>query len=198
MGGDTIQSEHPETIPQILRERRTIHQFTREAVPDDRLQSWIETAVWVPNHHLTQPWQFYVVKGSARDRLADLAGRLQAEKHADKPHVARIAEKAREEYLEPGAVVVVVQAGAGSKDPVGRDEDYAATCLATYNLILAAWADGFGSFWSTGRLSRASELRSILGIPEDDRVVAIVRLGRAKGIPPMQREEALPRIHWLS
>jgi nitroreductase len=198
-GGDLITPEEPfpSAVPAILRARRTIFHFDPDPIPAETIRRWLEVAVWVPNHHLTEPWAFYVLGGALKARLADLAAALAADKHRDKPHVARITEDKRQEFLTPPVVIVVVQRGAGTRDAVGREEDYAACCLATYNLLLAAWADGVGSYWSTGRLSRSSELRTLLGIPPDDRVVAIVRLGKPARIPPMRRRPAADVTYWL-
>jgi nitroreductase len=197
-GGDDINQTLTDRVPAILRQRRTIFHFLPDPIPGPLLERWLEDAAWVPNHHLTQPWAFYVLMHEAKRALADIHARLTAAKHADKPHVARIVEKARQEFLEPPVIVVSVQRGAATRDPVGRDEDYAAVCLATYNLMLAAWADGVGSYWSTGRLARAPETQALLGTAPDDRIVAIVRLGRPARVPPMQRDPVAPHVHWLS
>ena len=190
--------EMTDRVPAILSERRTVFQFRPDPISESLVSKWLASAVWAPNHHMTEPWRFYVVGGQAKERLAQLNGALQAEKHADKPHVERIRTKGEQEFLDPPVVIVVTQPGAEERDPVGRDEDYAACCLAAYNLMLAAWSDGVGSGWSTGRLSRAAEARDILGLESGERIVAVLRLGHPLRVPPMQRQPWSDHTRWLT
>jgi len=130
-------SEAP-PLARLIRERRTIFRFKPDPIDPAAVSRWIETAVWVPNHHLTEPWRFFVLGPESRRALADIRRTLTREKYRDRPHVERVAERDWREYAEAPAVVVVGQ--AGSDRPEQRDEDYAATVLAAYALTLAAWA----------------------------------------------------------
>lgn len=184
------------SVPLILKERRTIFKFKPDPVTPTQIQRWIDYAVWVPNHHLTEPWRFYVLTGHAQARLAQIRAEETRKKYANKPQVERVAQRDYREYAEAPAIVVVVQ--QASEDAIQSEEDYAACALATYNMMLAAWAEGVGSYWATGRLSRAQETAELLGLKAGDRIVGIVRLGYPAEIPPMQRKPVDPWIHWLT
>ncbi|MCL8208790.1 MAG: nitroreductase family protein [Actinomycetia bacterium] len=173
----------------VIRERRTIYRFKPDPVDPAAIARWIETAVWVPNHHLTEPWRFFVLGPASRRALADIRREATRAKYRDRPQVERVAERDWREYAEAPAVVIVAQ--AGSDRPERQQEDYAATVLAAYALTLAAWAEGVGSAWATGRLARAPETYALVGLdPDVDRIVAILRFGYPAETPPMRRRPA--------
>ena len=57
---------------EALRGRRTIDLFLQTPVPDDLIRDAIEAATWAPNHHVTEPWFFYVLGEKTVQRCLDL------------------------------------------------------------------------------------------------------------------------------
>lgn len=141
-----------------IRTRRTHKAFGHEPVPDDLLDELLELARWVPNHHLTQPWQFRVVGPRARAALKEAAGPEGAAK------------------LDRAPTLVVVTSRR-SDDPITDEEDLCATACATYAVLLGAHAKGLVGYWRTPGVLRTPEGRAALGITEDDRFAALIHLG---------------------
>ncbi len=46
---------------EVLRGRRTIELFLQTPVPVKLVRAAIEAATWAPNHHVTEPWRFYLL-----------------------------------------------------------------------------------------------------------------------------------------
>ena len=42
----------------LVRARRTIHDFRKESAPPALVRKALDLARWAPNHHLTEPWRF--------------------------------------------------------------------------------------------------------------------------------------------
>ena len=64
-------------IKDLIKSRRTIHQFKPGACPDEAVvRAAMEQAMWAPNHHLTQPWRFYLLGERSKEP------RLPAERKA--------------------------------------------------------------------------------------------------------------------
>ena len=63
------------TVYEALYRRRMAWDFKDQSVPKDALDRMLDTAVWAPNHRLTEPWRFFVLeKGSAAlEKVAGLA-----------------------------------------------------------------------------------------------------------------------------
>jgi nitroreductase len=82
----------------------------------------------------------------------------------------------------------VVEAG----DELQREEDHAATAVATYIVLLAAHARGLAGYWRTPGVLRTEAGRAALGIPQDERVVGLIHLGpvRQEKQPPERMDPA--------
>jgi nitroreductase len=87
---------------------------------------------------------------------------------------------------------------AVSDDPVRREEDYAATMMATQNIRIAATAAGPGTYPRTGGIMEHPALKALVGLPEGYRIVGIVSLGYPAGEEtPKRRAPAADKTTWL-
>ena len=191
-------------VLEAIRTRRMIGAFAPEAPPREVIERLIQAAVWAPNHHLTEPWRFHVLVGSAREALADAVGEWLRgpERRVENPErearaTEREARAMRAKLLRSPAIVIVTQTRDLQADEVRDLEDYAACACATHNLLLAAHAEGLAAKWSTGKLARFPPVQRFLGISPEDRVVAFVYLGyAAPDIPRPQGSRHPPSVHW--
>lgn len=173
-----------------LLSRRTIFKYERKDVPDDVLARALEAARWAPNHKLTEPWRFAVVGPETRARLGDVGARLGEAKAAGLPddERARQVERARSKVGDLPALVVISY--TRSPDDAFKDrEDYAAACCAVHNMQLSLWADGVGSQWSTGGVTRDDETYEILGVdPDAEEIIGFLKVGYPEVVPAPRRK----------
>jgi len=166
---------------EVLRGRRTINLFLQIPVPDALLKEAIEVATWAPNHHVTEPWRFYLLGKKAVGSCLELVRDICTEKKG-----AKAGEfKAKSWSEKPGWLVV---ASRKSDDELTQKEDYAACCAATQNLMLYLWKAGVGSKWTTGDITRDSRFFDIVGINADEEyVVGLIWYGYPKLTPTQSR-----------
>ncbi len=182
---------------EALRTRRSIGKLGGE-VPDEEIRALIEAALWAPNHRLTEPWRFTVLKGAARERVgAAWAAVVESEtKLTGEARAGALEREAGKLLRAPVVIVVSVRTDA---DPVVASEDFAAGAAAVENLLLAAYARGFGAMWRTGEMAYRKEIKAVLGLDEGDRIVAFVYLGRPRMEPPEGRPRQIESVvRWLS
>ena len=148
-------------VDDAIRGRRTHKAFAPEPVPRALLDELLELARWAPNHHLTNPWRFRVLGPASLAALKQAAG----------PEAASKLDRAP-------TLVAVTQ--IRSEDPVQDEEDLCATACATYAVLLAAEGRGLGGYWRTPGVLRTPEGRVALGIPDEERFVALIHLGRPR------------------
>jgi len=159
-------------LEQAVRSRRTHKAYGGEPVSRESLEQLIELATWAPNHHLTNPWRFRVLGPASRERLRAAADALQ-------PGAGAKLDRA------PTLVAVsTVQTG----DPVADEEDLCSAAVAAYLILLGAHARGLAGYWRTPAVLRDPAGRAALGIPPDERAIALLHLG-----PPRQPERAPQR-----
>ena len=150
-------------LEEAIRGRRTHKAYAREPVERRTLDELFELARWAPNHHLTNPWRFRVLGPEALARLKAAAG----------PEAAAKLDRA------PTLVVAsVVQTG----DPLQDEEDVCAAACATYIVLLGAHARGLAGYWRTPEVLRNPAGRAAVGVPEGERVLGLIHLGRARQV----------------
>lgn len=168
---------------EALRGRRTIELFLQTPVPDELVREAIETATWAPNHHVTEPWRFYVLGKETKAQCLDLCRDLVSTKKGE-----RAADFKRESWSEkPGWLVVSCQR---SDDELLQREDFAACSAAVQNFMLHLWKAGVGSKWTTGDITRNPRFLDIVGIDEARAfVVGLIWFGYPKLTPTQSRKE---------
>lgn len=181
-------------LKDALTTRRSVRRFTPKPLPKSVLEEILSTAPWVPNHHVTEPWRFVAVTGASLEELADLRRQAVLTKRAGQEGAQARADRARQEFLEAAAVIAVIQ--KLDPNPVRREEDYAAMAMATYNLMLAAWDQGVGSYWNTGPLIQDPAVGRWLNLAEDERTVAFLRMGYPEIVPVQRRTPVGERTEW--
>jgi len=167
---------------EVLRGRRTIELFLQTPVPDALIREAIEAATWAPNHHVTEPWRFYLLGQETIDQCLNLCRDIVTAKKD-----AKAGEfKAKSWSEKPGWLVVSC---LKSEDELRQQEDYAACCTATQNLLLYLWKAGVGSKWTTGDITRDARFFDIIGANIDDElVVGLIWLGYPKLTPTQSRK----------
>jgi nitroreductase len=166
-------------LAEAIRSRRTIKAYDPAPVSREVLDDLFELARWAPNHHLTNPWRFRVLGPRALEALKAAAD------PADAPKLDR-------------APTLVVATAKQSGDPVQNDEDAMASACATFILLLAAQEHGLSGYWRTPAVLRTPAGRAAVGIGEDERVLGLVHLGRARqGKEPPERAPVADVVDYL-
>ena len=164
-------------VETAIRTRRTHKQYHPHPVDRSTVGEVLELARWAPNHHLTQPWRFRVLGPETLARLKAAAGEKEAAKLDRAP-------------------TLVVASAVLSGDPVQDEEDLHATACAVYAVLLAATARGLASYWRTPGALRDPRVCSELGLPREERFVALIHLGMPRAEPPAK--ERAPVDEYLS
>jgi nitroreductase len=169
-------------ISDAIKDRRSIKRFTERAVTREEIEQLLAAAVLAPNHRLTNPWRFYVLGPEAREAYGRALGERKAKKQPDPARAAALREAVAAEHRALPAMIAV--AVATSADDEQREEDYAATMMGVQNLMLRATELGLGTTLKTGGVMSDPAARSAVGVPADQRIVAIVNVGVPADVPP--------------
>ena len=178
-------------MSEVLRniiERRTVYKFQSKEIPPEVLEEAFEAARHAPCHKHTPPWKFYALGPKTRAKILPAVERLAKEK-ANMPEIDdAVLERARRKILSPPALIAVTSL-RNVQDPFREEEDYAASVCALHNAVLALWNHGIGCQWSTGGLTRDSELYSALNINQnDERIIGLLKAGYPESIPSINKK----------
>ena len=142
-------------IIEIIRQRRSIREYTKDIPKPSDIERVLEAARWAPSGLNNQPWRFMVLKGDKKDGLAQFTKYGEIIKN----------------------VPVVITVFMDTADSYNRDKDLMAMGAAIQNLILEAHAIGLATCWLGEILNKREEARKMLGQDNDLELMAVVTLG---------------------
>lgn len=188
----------PTSFHELVRERRSIRDFTPEPIERTTLKQLVEAAQWAPSGYNTQPWRFVVVSGAVLARVRETISahrELWVARVRDKfpPSTTKRMDRFFATLGDAPAMVFVYadHDRSGQTNP----SDYAAACAATQNLLLAAHAEGLGACWLQACCEIEEELGEVLGVRNATMVSGVV-LGHPAQTPPTP-ERKPGRVQWL-
>lgn len=178
------ESRNLRLIAELIRSRRTTKLFLKQKVSTRLIREAIEVARWAPNHHLTEPWHFYLLGPRKIAQCASLVGDLIRE-NKDDEELAQFKQKSA--MAMPGWLLVTCRKSA---DELLQREDYAAVCCAIQNLTLYLAEADVACKWTTGLITRDQRLFTLLDIdPDQEFVVGLIWYGYPKTLPSQSRKE---------
>jgi nitroreductase len=167
---------------EAITQRRSVRQFTDQAVEQDQLDRIIQAGTWAPSPLHQQPWCFLVIDDPEV-----------------KAKVLKVGQKAGQSVLEGGGpdwvkkydfsllgsapVLIAVfynpaKGGLGGyfEQPLGAHD---AACAAIQNMMLTTHSLGLGTVWFT--FYDPKEMCAALGAPEGWEMAGILPLGQPAG-----------------
>ena len=172
----------PDALLDLIRSRRSIGKMRDEAPDRASIEQLLEAAIWAPNHHLTQPWRFFVLSCEGRSILGRASGEAAA-RGIDDPEKAEAARAGAERKALRAPWIIVV-----ASEPIhdGRTpdlEEHFAVAAAAQNMLLQAEALGLAAIWRSGGPAFAPEVREAFGLSEQAQIVGFIYVG----YPAMER-----------
>ena len=160
-------------IAQAIKERRTIHIFSKTRVPKEVIERSIIAANQAPCHRMTFPWRFTSLGMKKRELLCQLQLTLKfGNKQIDEFNYKKIKDK----ILNPSHLLVATQFSTDNQ--VQKLEDYAACACAIQNLSLSLVGDGVGYKWSTGKITSDPNTYQIAEIdPSEEEIIGFIWIG---------------------
>ena len=155
---DKVEVPHTSvSVYEAIYQRRMAKEFMAEVVRDEVLSRLFDAAIWAPNHRLTEPTRFFVLKkdSAARTKVSDLAWETAYQKvvNPNPEQKRRSGDASRNRVLSAPALVYVYSVPGPSEEVT--QENYATACCAVQNMALSAVAEGLCLDWSTGRRDSA-------------------------------------------
>jgi nitroreductase len=164
-----------------IQNRRTTKEFRSDPIPEETLWRILDAARWAPNHRLTEPWRIAIIGTQSREALADALA-SQAASSQDPGVLAKAKDEARRKVMSSPVLLAVTCRLAGN--PAQQAEDLAAVCAAVQNVQLAAWGEGIGTHWNTGRVTRLPETSTLLELSDrGEQLVGFLYLGYPAQVP---------------
>jgi nitroreductase len=164
---------------EAIRTRRSIRAYEDKPVEEEKLRRVLEAARLAPSAGNRQPRCFIVVTDPK------VKEELKAAKEKMRPPPPPPKAPPRRPLRGPleSAPVLIVGCALPSESFPGTDFWKIDVVIALQNLALVAWGQGLGTCW-IGVFHEEEEVKEVLGLPKEARVVAMIALGY-----PAERKE---------
>jgi len=192
---NTIPAQAVET----LRSRHSVpaQQLCEPGPSEAQIDAALEVAVCAPDHGALHPWRFVLIRGPARERLAQLFVRRMLERDplTAQAKLDKAAGRARTAPL-------VIAAGARilREHKIPEVEQLLSGGAGVMNLLNAFHAQGFGAIWLTGGNAYDRQVVDALGFDQDERCLGFVYVGsigaQPQGLRPPRAVRAAVAREW--
>ena len=201
---------HYDALIEVCRDRRTSREFDPDTeVPREHFDMILEAARHAPSGANTQPWYYVVVtEAEAKQAMADYFI-AEASKRA-KLGMKFPTPNYRGLATAPGVIVVVADFRWINAFPVLNDGSELNTlykqnaerillqsvAASTMSAHLAAASLGYGVWWVTaiGQKNAQTELKPLLGVPDDLAVIDILVFGKPLKAPYKRWKKTIDEI----
>ena len=177
----------------LLQQRRSVpsRQLGEPAPDEATLNALLTAAIRVPDHGKLVPFRLILLRGEAKlqfgERLAEIGKRNNPEMAGSK------LEKERRRYsFAPLVIAVIARIQASSKVP--EIEQKLCAGNVAHNLLLGAYALGYGAQWLTGWAAYDREAAAVLGLAAHEHVVGFIHIGTPQIEVPDRDRPALDDV----
>lgn len=177
----------------LLKTRRSFKAAELTGPPPSaaEIDTLLTVASRVPDHGKLVPWRFIVFEGDARRAAgAAIVTAFHARYPDAKPEQAE-AERAR---LARAPLVIAVVSRAAPHVKIPEWEQVLSAGAAAMNLVLAAYALGYGAAWITEWYAYDRGVLDALGLKPHEKIAGFVHIGRPPGTPEDRPRPPLEEI----
>jgi coenzyme F420-0:L-glutamate ligase/coenzyme F420-1:gamma-L-glutamate ligase len=185
----------------LLKNRRSIREYTPKNVSKKVLDAILKAATWAPSAHNAQPWRFVVIRDSVlKLKLAEaMASRWKRDlaKNGVSEKDRESLAKASVERFSSAPIVIVscLTTMEMNHYPDKRRQRIEFTmavqsvAAAIENMLIAAHAMGLGACWFCAPLFCSETVRKVLRLPPDVEPQALITLGYPadRPLPPLRK-----------
>jgi len=148
----------------------------------EQLDRLLTAAIRVPDHGKLTPWRLLLIRGAQRLRLGEALSEIHVRIDPGVPPA--VVQKDLERFNFAPLIVAVIARVETDHPKVPEQEQVLSAGYVAYNLLLGAQALGFGAQILTGWAAYDREVAHLLGLGENERVVAFVHIGTAREVAP--------------
>jgi nitroreductase len=147
----------------------------------------IDLALRAPDHNQCKPWLFRLIRGAARNELAELLASAAAKRNP-----ALTPQQLERMRMTPLTAPLCIAVGAALNDnpKVPEIEQLFSVATAVMNLLNGFHLQGYGAIWLTGANSYDPVIAHALGFAEGQRHLGFVYVGTKQGNAPLRARPA--------
>lgn len=181
----------------LLQQRHSVpsRQLGEPAPVAATWRALLEASIRVPDHGKLVPFRLLQMEGEAKLRFGERLAAIAIRNTPEMSESKRKKERLRYTFA-PLLLVVIARIDPDSKLPE-IEQKLSAGCVA-HNILLGAYALGFGAQWLTGWAAYDPDAASLLGLAPNEGVIGFIHVGTPQIDVPDRDRPALADVlgHW--
>ncbi len=165
-------------ITALIKDRRTIYPefYSDRKVHKEQIDTILNSAIWAPNHGMTQPWRFKVFMDEGKQKLANFLEEMYVT-HIPKERQTDIKRARMQNRPAAASAIIAVCMERQASEKIPEIEEVMAVACAVQNMYLTCTAYGLGGFWSTPKFMSLTDTNEFLGLGEKDKCLGFFYIG---------------------
>ncbi len=163
-------------VLEAIRTRRTAGAIRPDEPPREVIEELLEAATWAPNHHLNEPWRFFVLAGEARERFGQAMAEDACSSLPD-PNGEQARDLAVSQLKKSvrSPVIIAVAVDPPTDRRIDVTEDVCAVACGIQNLR------------STGKTVHSERIKQFFGLSSAHQLLGFIYLGYPANEQPASR-----------
>ncbi len=193
--GEKYNYDLSNPVLKAIKERRSIRRFQDKDVDSAKIEQILRAATWAPSANNDQPWKFVVVKNKETKQkvLEAFLNRMKDYFESHDIPLDRIRAFWSGIFSAPVHIfafcdtsVVEIEEGFEEKQMLWSIQ---AVSVACQNILLATHALGLGSVWAGASVAVEDEIKDMLAVPKDVRLMTVIAIGypAREPVPPVRK-----------
>ena len=146
-----------------------------------------------PDHGRMMPWRFIEISETSRKTLGDVFHQCLLDRD---PSATTIQlQEAREKALRGPLLLLAIANYAGDKNEISKEEKLVSLGCAIQNILLSAYALGFGSGLSSGKALQSPRLKSLFNLANHEDPICFITIGTVTQNKPGRIRPSLSDYH---
>ena len=146
-----------------------------------------------PDHGRMVPWRFIEIQESSRAKLGEVFRECLLDRDQDATEIQQ--QEACDKALRGPLLLLAVANYKDGNEDISRQEKLISLGCAIQNILLSAYAFGYGSGLSSGRALQSERLRELFKLTKDEEPICFITIGTVLKNKPGRIRPSLSEYH---
>ena len=168
------------SILKSILNRRDLRTFEQKPISKKIIEELLYSATWAPNHKLTEPWRFKIIKEESKPKLIHCFCQGLKSLNYSAESLQKKQEKAHINF--PKIPLFIAISSQVHQDSQIDKENLLTVACGIQNMLLLAQEKGIYAHWSSGVTWTTSSMVNFLKLTPNEHFVAMLQMGFATQI----------------
>ena len=162
--------------------------------PDEKQKQQILLAAnAAPDHGRMMPWRFIEISEGSRNALGEVFYQCLLDRDLSATPIQ--LQEAREKALRGPLLLLAILSFADEANEISKDEKLLSLGCAVQNILLSAYALGFGSGLSSGKALQSKRMRDLFQLNDQEDPICFITIGTVTKSKPGRIRPSLSDYH---